>query len=288
MTRIVGVHGIGNYSYLIEHGSVHAATEAISQDWSRWLSVESAPRVTVSYYADVLHRGTAQGVDDVTLLEPEEQELLVAWVESLMGVPHTSQGPATAKVRQAAEWLTERYGTTARRLGTTFVREVATYLSPRDESFRIRARTTVAETIRANQAQVVIAHSLGSVIAYEALWAQPDPKVDLLITLGSPLGMNKVIFQRLQPGPMNDRCGRPPGVRRWINLADVGDLVALPFDLRSRFDNVEQHDPLRIHRFDFHLVRNYLHAPEVRDLVTAVVDPHGQRVLRHSAGIDGA
>ncbi|MEZ0073800.1 hypothetical protein [Planotetraspora sp. GP83] len=269
MTRIVGVHGIGNYGYVEKHGSVHAATEAIGADWTRWLSEPDHARVAVGYYAHLLRRGTAQGTDDVTLLEPGEQELFVAWVDLLLGVPQTAQGRATAKVRQAADWLTNRYGRTATRLATMFVKEVNTYLHRTEESFRVNARDTVAETIRANRPEIVIAHSLGSVVTYEALWAHSDLKVDLWITLGSPLGMNQVIFQRLRPGPMNDRCGRPPGVKRWVNLADIGDLVAIPADLRTRFDDVEQPGPLRIAAVDFHAVRNYLRCRDVRELLRA-------------------
>ncbi|GII90129.1 hypothetical protein [Sinosporangium siamense] len=269
MTRIIGVHGIGNYSYMSEHGTPAAAAAAISADWSGWLSRgDTAPSVDVAYYAHLLHRGTAQGSDDVTLLEPGEQELLVAMVDLLAGVPQTAQGRATARVRQAGEWLTENHGRAAKRLAVMFVREVNTYLHLTDECFRDAARDMVAESIRSGEGGVVVAHSLGSVVTYEALWAHPELKVDLLVTLGSPLGMNQVVFQRLRPGPAGSRCARPPGVRRWINLADVGDLIAVPADLRMRFDDVEQADPLRIARFEFHKARNYLASPRVRELVT--------------------
>jgi len=266
--RIVGVHGVGNYAYIDRHHSVDIAAQAISADWTAALSNGTGDMpVSVAFYAHLLRRGTAQGLDDVTLLEPAEQEMLVSWIDALAGVSSRPQGRATAQIRQAAEWLTQRYGPTTRRLGITFIREVNAYLHMPDQPFRINTRDCVAETIRANQANVVIAHSLGSVIAYEALWAYPDLKIDLLVTLGSPLGMNEVIFQKLEPGPMNGRCGRPPGARRWVNLADIGDLVAIPADLRSRFDGVEQAAPLRIARFDFHTVKNYLASDQVRTLL---------------------
>jgi hypothetical protein len=79
--------------------------------------------------------------------------------------------------------------------------------------------TTVADTIAARGARVVLAHSLGSVVAYETLWARPDLEVELLITLGSPLAPPDVVFDRLDPAPRNGKGRRPPGVRRWINVA---------------------------------------------------------------------
>ena len=80
---------------------------------------------------------------------------------------------------------------------------------------------------------VVIAHSLGSVVTYETLWAHPQQRVDLLITLGSPLAMPDVIFDKLHPVPEHRKGQRPPGVRRWINIAEPGDVIAIPRPLAS-------------------------------------------------------
>jgi hypothetical protein len=44
--------------------------------------------------------------------------------------------------------------------------------------------------------RIVIGHSLGSIVAYEALCAHPEWKVDTLITLGSPLGIRNLISTR--------------------------------------------------------------------------------------------
>lgn len=267
MARIVGVHGIANYAYFAAHRSADAAAETISADWTAWMARDPADTVVVSYYAHLLHRGAAQGGDDVRFLDPAEQRLLTEVVDLIRGPQGTPQGAATARAREAAEWLTERHGRAARRLVVTFVQEVAAYLHIPGDSRRVRARDAVAATVRARRPTVLIAHSLGTVVAYEALWAHPDLSVDLLITLGSPLGMNEVVYQRLTPAPSGARHGRPPGVRRWINIADIGDLVAVPADLSRRFEGVEQHGPLRMPGFDFHRVKSYLACPEVRDLI---------------------
>jgi hypothetical protein len=54
-----------------------------------------------------------------------------------------------------------------RSLVTTFCREVHLYLS--DPARRAAVRATVADTIATHQPALVIAHSLGSVVAYETL-----------------------------------------------------------------------------------------------------------------------
>ena len=71
------------------------------------------------------------------------------------------------------------------------------------------------------------------------------------------------MFDRLLPTP--DGRGRPPnGVRNWVNLADVGDIFAVPKDLPSRFDGIARHaSDLHIGARDFPPARNYLGCPEV-------------------------
>jgi hypothetical protein len=69
---------------------------------------------------------------------------------------------------------------------TVFFPEVARYLAADDAPARAQAREHVAATIADRRARVVIAHSLGTVVAYEALYAHPGLQVDLLVTLGSP------------------------------------------------------------------------------------------------------
>jgi len=78
---------------------------------------------------------------------------------------------------------------------------------------------------------LLIAHSMGSVIAYEALWElshnHGNPVViDLLLTMGSPLGQR--FMQKRIRG--HDRVGKdryPGNIRHWTNLAAVGDLTAI-------------------------------------------------------------
>ena len=62
------------------------------------------------------------------------------------------------------------------------------------------------------------------------------------MTLGSPLGIPNLIFDRLDPAPQPvaeagpGPRGRWPGPGRgWVNVADQGDVVALVKDLRGAF-----------------------------------------------------
>ena len=93
-----------------------------------------------------------------------------------------------------------------------------------------RVRELVSDDTR-----IVIGHSLGSVVAYEYLCHDRPGSVELLVTLGSPLGIPNVIFDKLTPAPV-DRAGEwPGGVTTWVNIADPDDIVALRKDLAPLF-----------------------------------------------------
>ncbi|WP_214321958.1 hypothetical protein [Nonomuraea sediminis] len=147
---------------------------------------------------------------------------------------------------------------------TRFVREVAAYHS---DGVRDEVVDLVTQQVRRSGTRVVVAHSLGSVAAYEALWADPSLELDLLVTMGSPLGARQVVFDRLRPAPLDGKGARPPGVRRWVNVADRGDLVAVPKQLETRFDGVEQEKPVSIGVLDFHRAKAYLTCPPVAALL---------------------
>ena len=269
MIRIAGVHGIGNYHYVADAGSLAAAAGEISADWTRALTggltstypaYQGHTDLRVAYYAHLLHRGTAQGDIDPAYLDADAQDLLVAWVEQLVSapVPQIAQGPRTARARAAADWLTRHFGERTRRGVISFCREVSTYLGK--ESRRQAARDAVAATIADHEPRILIAHSLGSVVAYESLWQPPWPKIDLFLTLGSPLAIPSVIFDRLEPKPVNGRGARPPGAAAWANLADIGDIVAVPSTgLAQYFDGLDHDDPaIVIGEGAFHGIQHYL------------------------------
>jgi len=94
---------------------------------------------------------------------------------------------------------------------------------------------------------VVVAHSLGSVVAYEVLCSLPGSASLSFVSLGSPLGLPNLVFDRLQPAPRpvgaEPRGYWPARVRAWNNIADAGDVVALVEDLRPLFGCRYPSDP---------------------------------------------
>lgn len=51
--------------------------------------------------------------------------------------------------------------------------------------------------------------------------------MELFVTLGSPLGIPNLIFERLTPTPTGGLGAWPGRVTRWVNVADPDDVVAL-------------------------------------------------------------
>jgi hypothetical protein len=105
--------------------------------------------------------------------------------------------------------------------------QVTRYLN--DSSTR-RAACQAVSSLIGPGTKVVIGHSLGSVVAYEVVrqLAQPLP---LFLTLGSPLGLQTIIYHKLEPQPP----GFPPMVKRWVNVADPDDYIAAEPDLTTMF-----------------------------------------------------
>jgi hypothetical protein len=271
---VVGVHGIGN---LQVRATPEAAADVLSARWTaglrRGLGADAATQVQVSYYAHRLASQNSQAGVELESLDDVAYRLLLAWAGELGAPDEVAQGRLTAPARAAADWIAHRFGaerTLVRRFVARFCPEVATYLD--DPGRRGAARDDVADTVAAHRPRVVIAHSLGSVVAYEALWAHPSPTVELLVTVGSPLGLPGAIFDRLQPAPTARRGQRPPGVQRWVNIADPGDLVAIPrAGLAGLFEGIDADLTTPIGIFDFHKVLNYLSCPTTAGAVAAAL-----------------
>ncbi len=81
------------------------------------------------------------------------------------------------------------------------------------------------------RAILLIGHSMGCVIAYDALWqlgreAGDAFKLDTLLTLGSPLSQNLVRRDLL--GHDQEGARRyPDNIQNWTNIAAIGDLTAI-------------------------------------------------------------
>ncbi|MEK6443842.1 hypothetical protein [Pseudonocardia sp. T1-2H] len=177
--RVVGIHGIGNCQ---AGRTPDDAAAILGRRWTpavrQGLGTGSQVEAVVAYYAHHLAGDTAQGVGDPAQLTDPEQQLLLGWAHALGAPTEVAQGRLTQPARAAANWIAKEFGldhALVRLLVATSCREVNRYLTDPDR--RAAVRDTVADTIGRERPRVVLAHSLGSVVAYETLWARADLEV---------------------------------------------------------------------------------------------------------------
>lgn len=95
-----------------------------------------------------------------------------------------------------------------------------------------RIRALLAAELKAAWAAgervLLMAHSFGSVIAWDTLWElrRDAGPVEVFLTLGSPLG-TRYIRRRLKGAGRAGDERFPRGIGRWENLSATGDLAAL-------------------------------------------------------------
>jgi hypothetical protein len=138
------------------------------------------------------------------------------------------------------------------------LKQVVTYLN--DPDVHEKVLKIVADRITSDTT-LVIGHSLGSVVAYEALCRKPANVVSF-ISLGSPLGVPNLISDKLSPRPDTSGIGAWPGrTEYWTNIADKGDVVALQKRLAPFFGSKVK-DILIYNGSDAHHGERYLTARE--------------------------
>jgi len=99
------------------------------------------------------------------------------------------------------------------------------------EKVRELVRRKLLEASAPGGPLLLIGHSLGSVLAFDTLWESSHVygdswKVDLLLTIGSPLGTRFVRGRRLGAGHVG-AAAYPLGIRRWVNISADGDHISL-------------------------------------------------------------
>jgi len=124
------------------------------------------------------------------------------------------------------------------RLVTMVSPDMAQYWN-RDEAFGSEVRATMsvplARALRRKGPVLLIAHSLGAVVAYDTLWKfsrtgeyRPefsDRRIDLWITIGSPLS-DETVRRHLRGSAATGPRQFPANVRRWANVSAEDDFIA--------------------------------------------------------------
>ena len=252
MAHVTFIHGIGN----------KPAEDALLDRWERSLAdgdgIDLGTRGITSkmvYWADVLYPEPAEesyeSTSDVPTEEVSEVDLdyrktldghELAWVDRFaedLGVdveevadapPEDDIGPEFERI-PLPHWL-------KRTLMATLLRDVHHYLFNAPHRPREGQQVLVQEEIRRRMVEaleegaerpgphVLVSHSMGTVIAYDCLKRLDDcPRVDGLLTIGSPLGRHEI------PDELRPHWSRQDGfpsrrlVGAWVNVFDHFDPV---------------------------------------------------------------
>jgi hypothetical protein len=247
MSKVVAVHGIGQQfkgDAIIAQGWLPAIQSGLHLVGGNL----TADDLCCPFYGHLFHPKATLAADSRVTpesLSDEERDILRMWWEKAAEVdPDKVISP---RAYEDAETLVRLPNFVQRALnaladspfwanvGQTFMlgdlRQVTAYMNDADVHDQIRR--IVSDKITSDT-RVVIGHSLGSVVAYESL-CQNAARVVSFITLGSPLGIRNVIFEKLTPSPSAGIGHWPGQVQYWTNIADEGDVVALEKRLTTCF-----------------------------------------------------
>jgi hypothetical protein len=286
MARVVCVHGVGQQ---------RETESTLHQVWAPALcgGVQLAGgrlgecEVHCAAYRDLFRppgRALAGGEDPMQRVEDLDEfqrDLLVLWwAEAARIDPSVITPDARTLVRaprgvQAALRAlsgSQFFAALGERALVGDLRQVRDYLHKPEVRRETRTRVEKA-------ARVLVGHSLDSLVAYEALSANPAWPIRMLVTLGSPLGIPNLIFDQLEPRPQSavnagssERGRWPRKGCAWSNIADEADVATLVKDLRPAFGP----------KIDGWIIDNGAHAHDVKPYLTAVET--GRAILM---GLDG-
>nr|WP_295876584.1 alpha/beta hydrolase [uncultured Chitinophaga sp.] len=277
MAKIVGIHGIAQ---------TYTGAATLAQTWYNALldgfHVSNYPPVSsdnfeMVFYGDIFRRTGYRGNTEISIVPDEawETAMLEMWWREAWRLSRLSNGgdgnespliqAPDGDTRARAPRLLQRgliqlsktkyFSALSSKDLLRKIHEVWAFLHDTDIKSAVLER--VFKTI-APDTRIVIGHSMGSIVAYEAA-CRLNHELDVLVTIGSPLGVRNLVFDKLTPRPEAGRGQWPSGVKHWINIADEGDIVALEKKLAPFFGAVS--DKMVYNGWKSHDISRYLSSP---------------------------
>lgn len=184
------------------------------------------------------------------------------------------------------DWAKRHFGID--RLADAFLErrlpDLGLYYGDPDKRNGLRRRLREKLIDHAGKRIMLVAHSMGTIVAYDVLRdlgnERPDFTVSHLVTLGSPLGLPHVLL-KIRAEHLTVRT--PSIVSQWSNFADRRDPVAADTHLADDYDEnafgVTVRDQLvlntyrgpRTGRLNPHKIWGYLRAPEVSSVIKSFI-----------------
>lgn len=183
-------------------------------------------------------------------------------LETLKGYTKSQFGKSTYKKVSKAGFLKEALADTfsavlgklhlAQPLIAAVAPDMAHYWEEEESYFGSDIRNTLTPRLQAafdNDDQILlVAHSLGTMISYDNLWKfshygeyrhqyGSNKKVDLFITLGSPLS-DENVKAKLKGADHAGRKKYPTNIRQWCNIAAEDDYISHDGKLRNDYKDM--------------------------------------------------
>jgi hypothetical protein len=206
---------------------------------------------------------------------------LLAAAEAVEAVPEDRNLTGVALERIPLPWSLKA------KFMETYLRDAHHYLFNKVHSPRPGVSHSVQDAVRARfidgvrtprntDRHVVVAHSLGTVIAYDCLMRVPDcPEISGLVTVGGPLGLDEM-QDRMAP-EWSRADGFPPKITgRWVNVFDRLDPVSGfdPFianDFRKNGERAVEDIEVRNDGAWRHSITKYLRRSELRAALSGML-----------------
>lgn len=275
---ILGIHGLANKPPpdVLDQGWSKAILEGLQRNEGR--GPGNVPFELV-YWADWGH---AQPLDATANAEPYREAPGEGPLPSHAdGFLDSLRAEAGDLLDTPLDWVKRTFGigeAVDSLLGVK-LKDLARYYQEPDRRALLRDRLEARLLAHRGKRIMLVAHSMGSIVAYDVLRAlgkrEPDLRIDHLVTLGSPLGLPHVKFHISEE---HDQVRTPTVVHRWTNLADRRDPVAVDNHLADDYApnprGVEARDDLVLNGYrdpqdkpNPHKSYGYLRTPEFSKLL---------------------
>ncbi|MDP5220407.1 hypothetical protein Q5Y75_24785 [Ruegeria sp. 2205SS24-7] len=283
--RLIFIHGINNE----DNSSESIATDwwtALVEGWQAvGLPIPGRPEIDVGYYAKILAasiegrdpRATAQGATAETESEARafldsymqaanitNEELAEALAAEGTPMPEVVEQGLIGRGLVASAGALERIlRNRGQWIASGFLPQATQYIEDRGLAREIAVTVRKEVFDGKSDPAVVVAHSLGTVVAYDLLASDrlSERTVPLFMTLGSPLAIG--MMQQILPPKSN--VPNPP-IGRWTNAYRKEDPVALGRGITKKtmdmigVENI--HEGLVAH-LNPHSIQAYLQSPPV-------------------------
>ena len=283
---IIGIHGLGNKppANLLESWW----KKSIHEGLSRLGHPRSLFKFELVYWAKYIH---PQALDPA-ISDPKDPLFLAEPYQPVIEIPKKVPDSRRKRLLDYLEKqmdrlllnedLTINFASISDLIIHHFFRDLELYYSSEgiEATLRHKIQAELHEQLVQHRHDdvLVLAHSMGSIIAYEVLQQLPDNfKINTFMTFGSPLGMpvimSKISKELKKTLPQRGKLAVPEAIKRkWQNFSDLEDKVALNYDLSDDYasnskgillqDFVITNDYINKGERNPHKIYGYLRTPE--------------------------